>query len=84
MRINLRIKYAADEKAKEIVCSASDLVAFEEKYSRSVAKLQSEFRLTDLMFLAWRSETRTKGTAKDFEPWLDDIDTVEVSDQDPK
>jgi hypothetical protein len=84
MRINLRIKYAADEKDREITCSASDLVAFEEKYNRSVAKLQSEFKLTDLMFLAWRSETRTKHTTKEFETWLDDIDTVEVSNQDPK
>jgi hypothetical protein len=84
MRINLRIKYAADEKDREITCTASDLVAFEEKYNRSVAKLQAEFKLTDLMFLAWRSETRTKQVQKDFEAWLDDVETVEVSNTDPK
>jgi hypothetical protein len=84
MRINLRIKYAAQDTEKEITCSASDLVAFEEKYNRSVAKLQSEFKLTDLMFLAWRSESRTGQTKSDFEKWLDEIDTIEVSDESPK
>lgn len=84
MRINLRIKYVGQEVDKEITCNASDLVAFEAKYDRSVAKLQAEFRLTDLMFLAWRSESRTKQTKADFEAWLDDVDSLEVSDESPK
>ena len=83
MRINLRIALTTGE-SKEITCSAKDLVAFEEKYSRSVAKLESEFRLTDLLFLAWHSENRRKETKKDFDSWLDDIESVGVSDNDPK
>jgi len=84
MRINLRIKYVGQDTEKEITCSASDLVAFESKYDRSVAKLQTEFKLTDLMFLAWRSESRTKQTKAEFEAWLDEVETLEVSDNDPK
>lgn len=83
MRINLRIELTNGE-SKDITCSARDLVAFEEKYSRSVAKLESEFRLTDLLFLAWHSESRRKETKKDFDSWLDDIETVGVSESDPK
>jgi hypothetical protein len=83
MRINLRLQYDKGE-AKEIVCSAADLVAFEEKFNRSVAKLETEFRLTDLLWLAWKSETRTKAVTKDFEVWLDEVDSIIVSDQDPK
>jgi hypothetical protein len=83
MKLNLRVTYNASEP-KEIICSAKDLVAFEEKYDRSVAKLQDEFKLTDLFYLAWHSEKRTNATKKDFDNWLDDIDSVEVSDQDPK
>jgi hypothetical protein len=81
--MNLRLKYENSE-AKEITCTASDLVAFEEKFDRSVAKLETEFRLTDLYFLAWHSEYRRKETKKDFQEWLNDIEAVEASEQDPK
>jgi hypothetical protein len=83
MRINLRVDYTNGE-SKEITCSARDLVAFEEKYNRSVAKLEAEFKLTDLLFLAWHSEQRRKETKKDFDSWLDDVETVGVGDTDPK
>jgi hypothetical protein len=83
MRINLRIDYTNGE-SKDITCSARDLVAFEEKFSRSVAKLESEFRLTDLLFLAWHSEERRKETKKDFDGWLEDVESIGVSDNDPK
>lgn len=83
MKINLRLTYL-DKEPKEIVCSARDLVAFEEKFNRSVAKLESEFRLTDLFFLSWHSEQRTAATKKSFEDWLDTVEKVEASDLDPK
>jgi hypothetical protein len=83
LKINLRLTYV-DKEPKEIVCSARDLVAFEEKFNRSVAKLESEFRLTDLFFLSWHSESRTNATKKSFEEWLDTVDKVEASDLDPK
>ena len=63
MKINLRVNYN-DGNSKEVVCSARDFVAFEEKFSRSVAKLEAEFKLTDLLFLAWHSEKRTNATKK--------------------
>jgi hypothetical protein len=83
MKINLRVKYE-NQEPKEIVCSAGDLVAFEEKYDRSVAKLESEFRLTDLLFLSWHSEKRTKATDKEFSEWLDSVESVEPSELAPK
>lgn len=83
MRINLRVEYTNGE-AKEITCSAKDLVAFEDKFNRSVAKLESEFKFTDLVWLAWQSEHRRKETKKDFDAWLDDIEVVTPSDTDPK
>jgi hypothetical protein len=41
-------------------------------------------RLTDLLWLAWHSENRTKATGKDFDSWLDDVESIEPSDEDPK
>lgn len=83
MRIILRLQ-KTDGTEKDVICSAKDLVAFEDKFNRSVAKLESEFRLTDLLFLAWHSENRTGATKKDFDNWLDEVETLGVSDQDPK
>jgi hypothetical protein len=83
MKLNLRLSYE-NGQAKEIVCSAKDLVAFEDKYNRSVAKFETEFRLTDLLWLAWQSEHRRKETTKQFESWLDEVDSIEVSENSPK
>ena len=83
MRINLRVELTNGE-SKEITCSARDLVAFEDKFNRSVAKLESEFKLTDLLFLAWHSEHRRKETKKDFDAWSDDVEQIGVSENDPK
>lgn len=83
MRINLRVEFI-DGSTKDVTCSAKDLVAFEEKYSRSVARFEQEMRLTDLLWLAWHSENRTKTTGKDFDSWLDDVESIEPSDDDPK
>jgi hypothetical protein len=83
MKINLRLTYEGKEP-KEVVCSARDLVAFEEKYDRSVAKFETEFKLTDLFYLAWHSETRQKETSKSFEDWLDTVEAVEASETSPK
>jgi hypothetical protein len=83
MKINLRVEYLTGEP-KEIICSAKDLVAFEDKFNRSVARLEAEFKLTDLLFLAWHSEKRTNATKKDFDSWLDEVDSISVSENDPK
>ena len=83
MRIVLRLNYN-DGNSKDVICSAKDLVAFEEKFSRSVAKLEAEFRITDLLFLAWHSEKRNNATKKEFDNWLDEVESIGVSEQDPK
>jgi len=83
MRISLRVEFI-DGNTKDVTCSAKDLVAFEEKYSRSVARFEQEMRLTDLLWLAWHSENRTKVTTKDFDSWLDDVESIGQSDDDPK
>ena len=83
MKINLRIEYVTTG-AKEVTCTASDLVAFESKFNLSVTRLGEDTKLTHLMFLAWNSEKRTKATTLDFEPWIETVVTVGASDLDPK
>jgi hypothetical protein len=83
MRITLRTEFI-DGTVEDVICSAADLVAFEEKYQRSVVRLEQEMRLTDLLFIAWHSLNRQKKTIKDFDNWLNDVESITSSDEDPK
>jgi hypothetical protein len=83
MKINLRILFL-DGNNKEITCSASDLVKFEDKFNISVSKIQDDVRITHLLFLAWASEFRTKATGLDFEAWTEIVESVGASEIDPK
>jgi hypothetical protein len=79
MRISLRVTYA-DGSAVETAATTADLVAFEESFDRSVARLEVELRLTDVCWLAWRSLSRQGKTAAEFHPWLESIDSVDLTD----
>ena len=83
MKLNLRIEFT-DGTTKDIVCSASDLVAFEDKYNLSVTKLGDETKLSHLLFLAYHSESRKKQTTLDFDAWVDTVAEIGSSDLDPK
>jgi hypothetical protein len=83
MKFNLRVEYA-NGTVEEVTASASDFVAFEDKYQRSVARLEQELKLTDLVFLAWHSLKRQGKAASEMDKWLDDVDSVVPSDADPK
>lgn len=83
MKINLRIEFVSGEE-KEIICSAADIVRFENKFDLSVAVLESNVKLTHLLFLAWSSEVRSKSTTKEFDVWIDDVASIKASETDPK
>jgi hypothetical protein len=83
MRINLHIQFE-DGKSKEITANAADLVAFEDKFNISVAKLGDDPRMSYLLFLAWHSEKRTKGTEHDYETWLSSVASIGDGESDPK
>lgn len=83
MKITMKVTYA-DGSAVETAATTADLVAFEREFNRSVARLESELRLTDVCWLAWRSMTRQAKTAADFDTWLDTVDGVELTNaEDP-
>lgn len=83
MRINLQIQFE-DGTSKEITANAADLVAFEDKFNVSVARLGEESKLSHLLYLAWHSEKRTKSTDKGYEEWLTSVAGVGDSEKDPK
>jgi hypothetical protein len=58
------------------------MVAFEDKYNVSIAKLD-EPKMSWLLFLAWHSEKRRKQTDKDYDTWLELVDGIGAT-EDPK
>jgi hypothetical protein len=48
----------------------------ETKYDISIASLESNIKITHLLFLAWASETRTKATTASFDEWVDNIESI--------
>ena len=79
MRLTLRVT-TLDGSAVDTDATTADLVAFEERFNRSVARLEAELRLTDVCWLAWRSLTRQGKTTAEFGAWLETIDGVELVD----
>jgi hypothetical protein len=81
MKLTLRIEFS-DGTHKDILVSAADMVAFEDKFNISISKLDDP-RIGWLLFLAWHSESRRKATSKTYEEWLEDVETIGQTD-DPK
>lgn len=73
MKISLRIDFA-DGSTKDVLCSAPDFVAFEDKFNLSITRLDKEVKFTHLLFLGWHSMFRTKATALDFDAWVETVD----------
>lgn len=80
--ISLKVIFS-DGTEKAIVAVAADLIAFETKFDKSVAILQSDVRLTYLFYICWHVLKRTGETKQEFETWLDTVSGVVVGD-DPK
>ena len=81
MKIALQVTSALDSSERTIMATFPDFIAFEKKFSKSVAKFEAELTLTDLAFIAWHSEHRQKKTGLDFDSWINDVETLELGNQ---
>lgn len=73
MKMHLRVTNA-DGSTADVIVSAVDLVAFENKFDKSVTKFQDDFRMTDIYWLAWHTLHRKDNSIGDFESWLETKD----------
>jgi hypothetical protein len=81
MKIELNVEYA-DGRKEQVDAVFADFVAFERTWNRSVANFEKEIRLTDLAWLAWHAEKRTRKTTMPFDPqWIEDVVTVEIREE---
>lgn len=81
MKIALTVEFNDGTKS-DVDAVFADFVAFERTWQRSVARFETEIRLTDLAWLAWHSETRTRKTNLKFDPdWINTVTTVEMREE---
>lgn len=78
MRIDLRVEYN-DGTAVDTAAVTADLVAFEDAFNRSIAKLRIELRLKDVCWLAWQSLTRRGLVTAPFAEWLLTVDDAQLT-----
>lgn len=78
MKIALSVEYN-DGTILDVDAVFADFVSFERTWQRSVARFESEIRLTDLAWLAWSAASRTKQTALKFDPdWIATVKNVSI------
>jgi hypothetical protein len=75
MKIKLEVEYNSGDKV-EVICSAPDIVKFEDRFNMAITKAAQDMRLTHLLFLAHSALSRTKQTDLDFEKWTETVEEV--------
>jgi len=81
VKLSLTVKPLEGE-SYDVIARFGDFVAFERTWNRSVAKLESEMRLTDIAWLAWQVSKRIGRTNAAFDPdWIQSVDEVTVRDE---
>ena len=84
MKIALKVVFT-DGTHQDADAVFADFVAFERTWSRSVAKLEQDLRITDLAWLCWHSLTRVRKTAMKFDPdWINTVENVEIREEEQK
>ena len=85
MKLNLQLQFTdKPNEYKQVVCNPSDMIKLETRFDISIASLESNIKVTHLLFLAWASETRTKATTDSFEEWVDTIESISPADEQKK
>jgi len=79
MRIHFDVKYV-DGSTVAAVASIVDQVAFEQAHDKSIQVISTDFRLTDICWLAWHSLHRTGRTGDDFDAWIVKVDAVDIGE----
>jgi hypothetical protein len=70
MKIALKVEYL-DGTIEPVEAVFADFVGFERTWQRSVVRLETEMRLTDLAWLAWSALTHRQKTKLKFDPdWI--------------
>lgn len=77
----LKVDYHSGD-TEDVDVVFSDFVAFERTWNRSVARFDTDLRITDLAWLAWQQLTASNKTKAKFDPdWIRTVSNVTVRDE---
>jgi hypothetical protein len=77
--INLRVSFE-DGTTADVSALAIDQIRFEAHFEVSLARLANEVSMTQLYWLAWHIQKRTKATELEFEEWAGFVTGIEALD----
>lgn len=83
MKLPMTVTYEGGTK-KLVVAQFADFIAFENVHNKSVAKMDTELRLSDLAWIAWHTEKRNKQTALGFDDWNVTVEELELGGEDAR
>jgi hypothetical protein len=81
MQLRINITYD-DGSTVDASAATVDLVAWERQTAKPLNKLLTERFLSDMLWLAWHVLHRRKSTDKDFDAWLEQVDTMTLGETD--
>ncbi len=83
MKLPMTVVYEGGTR-KLVIAQFADFIAFENTHNKSVAKMDTELRLSDLAWIAWHAEKRNKQTALEFDAWNLTVEELELGGDDAR
>ena len=81
MRLTIEVSFktpAAETVTETITTTIATVAAWERKFKRRVSDLQAGIGVDDLMFMAWHQLTINKRESREYDAWLDSVDSFDV------
>jgi hypothetical protein len=83
MKIELTVSMT-DGISHEVTAGVPEIVAWEQKFKGKMSDWANGIALTDMAFMSWYFLNRTKVTGMPYDQWINNVDSIEAVDADPK
>ena len=81
MKLTIKVSYrtpAADLVTDEVTTSIATIAAWERRFKRRISDLQAGIGVDDIMFLAWHRLNQQKREGRDYDAWLESVESFDV------
>lgn len=83
MKLHLKVTMAGGDE-ETFTAIVADFIAWEKYSKRKVSDLANGAGMSDMAYLAYCSAKRNNPNILDFEKWIENIESLEAVDADPK
>jgi hypothetical protein len=81
MKLTIEVSYktpAAESVKDTITTTIATVAAWERKFKRRISDMQGGVGVDDLMFMTWHQLTVTKKESREYDAWLNSVDSFDV------